>query len=60
MADPARAAPGQQLMLAVAFFVASTGAGFIGLALVDLRTVPITGTCALMLTVAALAAVVLH
>lgn len=48
-------------MLLAAFFVASTGAGLIGLALVDLRTVPpITGTCALILTLAALGAAILR
>ncbi|MFE7232541.1 hypothetical protein ACFVAF_18145 [Streptomyces sp. NPDC057596] len=44
-----------------AFFVAATAAGLIGLALVDRRTIPpITGTCALILTLAALAVAVLH
>ncbi|MEV6803161.1 hypothetical protein [Streptomyces sp. NPDC051132] len=44
-------------MFAAAFFVVSAGAALIGLALVDLRAVPpVTGTCALILTLAALAA----
>ncbi|MEU7048048.1 hypothetical protein [Streptomyces eurythermus] len=48
-------------MLLSAFYVVSAGAALIGLALVDLRAVPpVTGTCALILTVAALAAAVLH
>ncbi|MFH9404912.1 hypothetical protein ACH4JS_34895 [Streptomyces sp. NPDC017638] len=48
-------------MLLSAFYAVSAGAGLIGLALVDLRAVPpATGTCALILTVAALAAAVLH
>ncbi|WP_208880013.1 hypothetical protein [Streptomyces sp. PBH53] len=48
-------------MLAVAFFIASAGAGLIGLALVDLRKVPpITGTCALVLTLAALGAAIVR
>ncbi|WP_381562926.1 hypothetical protein [Streptomyces eurythermus] len=47
-------------MLALCFAVAA-GAGLIGLALVDPRTVPpVSGTCALILTAAALAAAVLH
>ncbi|MFF9002635.1 hypothetical protein [Streptomyces achromogenes] len=47
-------------MLALFFFVA-TGAGLIGLALLDPRAVPpVTGTCALILTLAALTAAVLH
>jgi preprotein translocase subunit SecD len=38
-----------------AFFVLAAGAGLVGLALVDWRTVPPTaGTCALILTIAAL------
>ncbi|MFE9309499.1 hypothetical protein ACFYM5_17640 [Streptomyces sp. NPDC006706] len=48
------------VLLAV-FFVAATAAGLIGLALVDWRTLPpITGTCALILTLVALAVTVLH
>lgn len=47
-------------MLAVFFVLAALG-GLCGLALVDLRTVPpITGTCALILTLAALGAAVLR
>ena len=43
------------------FFVLAAAAGLIGLALVDWRTIPpITGTCALILTIAALGMVVLH
>ncbi|MEU7381533.1 hypothetical protein AB0A91_16325 [Streptomyces sp. NPDC042207] len=48
------------LLLAV-FFVAAAVAGLLGLALLDVRTIPpITGTCALILTLAALAVAVLH
>ncbi|MFF9124375.1 hypothetical protein ACF09J_13875 [Streptomyces sp. NPDC014889] len=48
------------VLLAV-FFAAAAVAGFAGLALLDARTVPpITGTCALILTIAALAVAVLH
>ncbi|WP_167346018.1 hypothetical protein [Streptomyces achromogenes] len=47
-------------MLAL-FFAVATGAGLIGLALVDPRAVPpATGTCALILTLAALAAATLR
>jgi len=48
------------VLLAV-FFVLAAGAALIGLALVDLRTIPpVTGTCALILTLAALGAAVLR
>lgn len=48
-------------MLLAVFFVAAALAGLLGLALVDLRTVPpITGTCAFILTLAALGAAVLR
>ncbi|MGD1219986.1 hypothetical protein AB9Q10_16335 [Streptomyces krungchingensis] len=41
------------------FFVLATGAGLCGLALVDWRTVPpVIGTCAFILTLAALAVAV--
>ncbi|MEV5085926.1 hypothetical protein ACFC5H_09175 [Streptomyces rochei] len=44
-----------------AFFVLATGGALVGLALVDRRTIPpITGTCALILTLVALAVTVLH
>ncbi|MFG3048119.1 hypothetical protein ACGFZR_24705 [Streptomyces sp. NPDC048241] len=44
-----------------AVFALAALAALIGLALVDPRTVPpITGTCALILTLAALTAAVLH
>ncbi|WP_405554307.1 hypothetical protein [Streptomyces sp. NBC_01171] len=47
-------------MLTVFFVLAAVG-GVLGLALVDLRTVPpITGTCALILTLAALGVAVLR
>lgn len=48
-------------MLPAAFFVLVAGAALVGLALVDLRTIPpVTGTCALILTLAALGAAVLR
>ena len=48
-------------MLLAVFFVLAALAGLLGLALVDLRTVPpISGTCALILTLAALGAAVLR
>ncbi|WP_406469037.1 hypothetical protein OH738_18095 [Streptomyces hirsutus] len=44
-------------MILAAVFVLAALAGLLGLALVDARTVPpVTGTCALLLTLAALAA----
>lgn len=47
--------------LLIAFFAAAALAALIGLALVDWRTVPpVTGTAALILTVAMLAVAVLH
>ncbi|MFE0329054.1 hypothetical protein ACFW08_20175 [Streptomyces sp. NPDC058960] len=43
------------------FFVLAAVCGFLGLAFVDWRTVPpVTGTCALILTLAALAVAILH
>ena len=48
-------------MLLAVFFIVAAAAGLIGLALVDWRTVPpVTGTCAFILTCAALAAAVLR
>ncbi|MER6431575.1 hypothetical protein ABT272_28170 [Streptomyces sp900105245] len=48
------------MLLALFFALAALG-GLLGLALVDPRTVPpIGGTCALILTLAALAVAVLH
>lgn len=48
-------------MIAVAFFALAALAALLGLALVDVRTVaPVTGTCALILTLAALAVAVLR
>lgn len=45
----------------VAFFALAALSGLLGLALVDRRTVPpVSGTCALILTVAALAVAVLR
>ncbi|MFD8251924.1 hypothetical protein [Streptomyces werraensis] len=42
-------------MLLALFFVLAAGCGLLGLALVDWRTVPpVTGTCAFILTLAAL------
>lgn len=47
-------------MLAV-FFVLAALAGLVGLVLVDVRTVPpVSGTCALILTLAAFGAAVLR
>ncbi|WP_157977507.1 hypothetical protein [Streptomyces triticisoli] len=43
------------------FFALAAVAALAGLALIDWRTVPpVTGTCALILTIAALAVAVLH
>lgn len=48
-------------MLLAVFFVLAAAAGLLGLALVDWRTVPpISGTCALILTLAALGVAVLR
>lgn len=48
-------------MLPVLFFALAALAGLLGLALVDRRTVPpVSGTCAVILTIAALAVAVLH
>ncbi|WP_217169639.1 hypothetical protein [Streptomyces sp. AC512_CC834] len=48
------------ILLAVLYALAAVAA-LVGLALVDPRTVPpVTGTCALMLTFAALAVAILH
>ena len=48
-------------MLLAVFFVLAAAAGLLGLALTDWRTVPpITGTCALILTLAALGAAILR
>ncbi|MCH0555798.1 hypothetical protein [Streptomyces sp. MUM 16J] len=48
-------------MPALIFFGLAAVAALLGLALVDTRTVPpISGTCALILTLAALAVAVLH
>ncbi|MFD4572079.1 hypothetical protein ACFWNK_01890 [Streptomyces sp. NPDC058417] len=48
-------------MLLLGLFVLAVVGGFIGLCLVDLRTVPpICGTCALILTCAALGVAVLR
>ncbi|MFD7884075.1 hypothetical protein ACFV3N_16750 [Streptomyces bauhiniae] len=48
-------------MILAVFFVLAAVAAFVALALVDVRTVPpVTGTAALILTVAALAVAVLH
>ncbi|MFJ8081982.1 hypothetical protein ACIQ6Y_15360 [Streptomyces sp. NPDC096205] len=42
-------------MILALFFALAAGAALVGLALVDIRTVPtVTGTCALALTIAAL------
>ncbi|MFJ8951850.1 hypothetical protein ACIRO1_17215 [Streptomyces sp. NPDC102381] len=47
-------------MIAV-FFVLAALLGLLGLAVVDIRTVPpVTGWCALILTLAALAVAILH
>ncbi|MEU1008181.1 hypothetical protein [Streptomyces sp. NPDC005890] len=49
------------MTMLVVFFAAAALAGLLGLALVDLRTMPpISGTCALILTLAALAVAVLR
>ena len=48
-------------MVLAVFFVLAAGFGLVGLALVDLRTVPpISGTCAFILTLAALGVAVLR
>lgn len=48
-------------MLLAVFFVLAVAVGLVGLALVDWRTVPFTtGTCAFILTLAALYAAVLR
>lgn len=48
-------------MLLAVFFVLAAGLGLCGLALVDWRTVPpVAGTCALVLTLAALGVAVLR
>ncbi|MFJ2733701.1 hypothetical protein [Streptomyces sp. NPDC087317] len=48
-------------MLLALIFPFAAVAGLLGLALLDRRTIPpITGTCALILTIAALAVAVLH
>jgi hypothetical protein len=48
-------------MILAAFFVLATLAALVGLARVDPRTIPpVTGTCALILTLAALGAAILH
>ena len=48
-------------MILAVFFVLAAGLGLVGLALVDLRTVPpIAGTCALILTLATLGVAVLR
>jgi hypothetical protein len=48
------------VLLAV-FFVLAATAGLLGLAIVDIRTVPpVSGTCALILTLAALGVAVLR
>ncbi|MEV5659815.1 hypothetical protein [Streptomyces flaveolus] len=48
-------------MLLAVLFVLAAAAGLAGLALVDLRTVPpVTGTCAFILTLAALGVAVLR
>lgn len=48
-------------MLLPAFFALAALAALLGLALVDVRTVPpITGTCALILTLAALGVAILR
>ncbi|WIC88864.1 membrane protein [Streptomyces phage OnionKnight] len=48
-------------MLLAVFFVLAAAAGFLGLVLVGLRTVPpISGTCAFILTLAALGVAVLR
>ncbi|MEV6752365.1 hypothetical protein [Streptomyces sp. NPDC051214] len=48
-------------MILAGFFALAALAALLGLALVDVRTVPpITGTCALILTLAALAVAVLR
>lgn len=48
-------------MLLAALFVLAVIVGALGLALVDLRTVPrVSGTCALILTLAALGVAVLR
>lgn len=48
-------------MLLAVFFVLAALAGLVGLALVDIRTVPpVSGTCALILTLAALGVAVLR
>lgn len=48
-------------MLLAVFFVLAAAVGLVGLAVIDWRTVPpVTGTCAFILTLAALAVAVLH
>lgn len=48
-------------MLLAVFFVLAAAAGLLGLVLIDPRTVPpISGTCAFILTLAALGAAVLR
>ena len=48
-------------MVLVVLFAIAALAGLLGLALIDIRTVPpISGTCAVILTLAALAVAVLH
>lgn len=48
-------------MLLAVFFVLAAVAALLGLALVDIRTVPpVSGTCALILTLAALGVAVLR
>ena len=48
-------------MVLAVFFVLAAGLGLVGLALVDLRTVPaVSGTCAFVLTLAALGVAVLR
>ena len=48
-------------MLLAVFFVLAAAAGLIGLAVVDWRTVPpVSGTCALILTLAALGVAILR
>ncbi|MFJ8144667.1 hypothetical protein ACIQ6R_06280 [Streptomyces sp. NPDC096048] len=49
------------VVLLAVFFVLAAAFGLLGLALVDLRTVPpVSGTCALILTLAALGVAVLR
>lgn len=48
-------------MILAVLFVLATAVGFIGLAVVDWRTVPpVSGTCAVILTLAALGVAVLR